>query len=430
MKILVLAFAAVLVASPLRASVPVSFDSALAAYNANRHEAARASFLRMARDGQPDAQFNLAVMQARGEGGPVQLTEAVLWMTLASEAGHGQAVDALDVITTHVPDDERAEIEDRLPSWRKDFSRQALLDKHRPLFCSDCLQSEIDARHADRDELTHLIRGGSLRVDRKRPRYPREAAIHRMVGYVELGGWLNEDGVLEAIHVLSSEPENVFENSALEALDRWEFEWLTPSESREPFPVRQTIIFKLDEFAGNYRLERRLRHDLAVGLEEVERNAMPAYRAAYTLDFIGHEVDPDHPARLIELAEMAARQGAVIAQREVARRLRVGDQVQLDLDAELFWLKQAAYAGDPVAQYQLSLRSERLGEGTARDFRAEAVAAEYVPALLAEIRREVQKTEGIQTQRLQALIEDLPRRWQRRRNDDPMLQRAFAQLER
>jgi TonB family protein len=428
MKKLALAFAAVLAAFPLWANVPASFESALSAYNADEHELAREAFLRMARDGRPDAQFNLAAMQARGEGGPVRTAESVLWMTLASDAGFGKADKALEILSERLTDEGHAWIRERLPVWRTEHSKAALFELHSPEFCEECVRPETAFRHADRDQLTHLVRNGSLRLERKRPRYPRDAASNRIVGHVEMGGWLNENGELEAPHVLSSEPEGVFENSALDAFERWEFDWLVPMEDRGGFHIHQTIQFTLNEFDSNYRLERRLRHDLAVGLDDAGENALPAYIAANTLDFIGLEVDPAHPPRLIEVAEQAARQGAVIAQLDLARRLLAGDEVQRDTDAGIFWLKQAAFAGDARAQYKLSFREEALGEEVAADFRAESVGNRYVPALLAEIRRETQERGEGHAERIARLIQSLPGPWQRRQHDDPMLQRAVATM--
>lgn len=419
MKQLVLVLAVFLAAASVRAQVPGSFNSAIEAYNAGQHESARQAFSRMARDGRADAQFNLAAMLANGQGGTSNLAEAVLWMTLSSEAGFESAEEALEVLTGMLRDDQQQAVDQKLPQWRDDYSRAALYARHAPELCADCEVEDIETSGRSRHKLSRLVRDGQLRIDRKPPRYPREAASNRTIGTVEMGAWLTEQGTLELPHILFSDPADTFDTNALKALKRWEFEWQVPPGERSGFYFIQTIDFRLNDLQDNYRLERRLRHDLGTGLESAHQNAFPAYIAANTLDFIGLEVDPGEPTRLVEIAALAARQGAVRAQLDIANRLRCGDRVHTDPEASVFWLKQAAYAGDHRAQFYLSLKEERLGKAVAEDFAAEAEAAGYAPALLAAIREQIQSEDEPDPRRLSELLEALPDSWRRHNKNAP-----------
>jgi TPR repeat protein len=56
---------------------------------------ARKLFASAAQQGQPDAMFNLGVMTAQAQGGARDMAMAYVWMTLAKEAGHQNAGNAL-----------------------------------------------------------------------------------------------------------------------------------------------------------------------------------------------------------------------------------------------------------------------------------------------------------------------------------------------
>jgi len=417
--------AMVLAASPLRAQTPASFPSALAAYNAGHHGSAREAFLRMARDGRADAQFNLAVMLAKGQGGQQELARAALWLTLSAEAGFSNAREPVEALNGMLDGDQRSFVENRLPQWRNDYSRDALFARHAPKFCADCESDAID--QIERPNAAALLRDGRLRVERTPPRYPRDAAADRIVGEVELGAWVSEQGRLALPHVLYSDPPATFDASAMRALKRWEFEWQVAPQERSDLYFRQTIEFTLEGLSGNRRLGRSLRHDLGKALESVEENASAAYVAASTLEFINLEVDPDHPERLIEIIALAARQGIVQAQLDLAERLAVGNRVEPDRQAGLFWLKRAAYHGDARAQFRLSMLEPRIGDSLAQDFGAEAISAGYTPALLSAIRAEMQKNESAPNRgRLQGLLDALPEGWLQDNRRDETIQQAEA----
>lgn len=69
------------------AQPPAAIDAALAAYEQGEWSVARKAFTRLAREGVAAAQYNLAVMQLRGEVPQPNLREALKLMTRAASGG-------------------------------------------------------------------------------------------------------------------------------------------------------------------------------------------------------------------------------------------------------------------------------------------------------------------------------------------------------
>ncbi len=55
------------------------------------------------------------------------------------------------------------------------------------------------------------------------PKYPRGNAIARKSGWVEVRFRVNQDGTVDDIQVVNSEPAGLFDSSATRAVSRWRF---------------------------------------------------------------------------------------------------------------------------------------------------------------------------------------------------------------
>lgn len=78
-----------------------------------------------------------------------------------------------------------------------------------------------------------------------RPLYPPRARLHRIEGWVDLEFTVTAEGAVEAIRVMSSSPDEIFERSAVQAAARWSF---TPGRHQSrpvAVRVRQRITFEL-----------------------------------------------------------------------------------------------------------------------------------------------------------------------------------------
>ena len=87
--------AALLLAASLPTLAAPTIDAAVAAYERGDLAAARTAFMRLAREGVPAADYNLAVMHLRGEMPHANAREALRLMTRAAEGGFVTAMVGL-----------------------------------------------------------------------------------------------------------------------------------------------------------------------------------------------------------------------------------------------------------------------------------------------------------------------------------------------
>lgn len=80
----------------------VSFERANSIYDAGGFDAAKQAYDQMARLGNADAQFNLAAMYYRGEGGPRDLQAAYAWARVASDHGQQNAAALVAKLETQL----------------------------------------------------------------------------------------------------------------------------------------------------------------------------------------------------------------------------------------------------------------------------------------------------------------------------------------
>lgn len=91
---------------------------------------------------------------------------------------------------------------------------------------------------SDSDELEPLIR--------VEPQYPAAALARRTEGYVEVELTVNPGGDVRNARVVEAEPQNVFDQAALAAVNRWRY----PADpARAPQTVRERIEFDADAAA-------------------------------------------------------------------------------------------------------------------------------------------------------------------------------------
>ncbi|PWW14202.1 MULTISPECIES: TonB family protein [Pseudidiomarina] len=72
-------------------------------------------------------------------------------------------------------------------------------------------------------------------IVRINPRYPEAAAAEGVEGYVEVEFWIGNDGKPVDIKVLKSQPEGVFDDNVIAALQRWRY---VPGKTDQPLQLR------------------------------------------------------------------------------------------------------------------------------------------------------------------------------------------------
>jgi len=75
--------------------------------------------------------------------------------------------------------------------------------------------------------------------------YPARARAQGITGQVTLNVLISEDGRVERVKVLEATPKGVFDQTAIEAIQRWEFEPATYQGEAVKVWARQTIRFDL-----------------------------------------------------------------------------------------------------------------------------------------------------------------------------------------
>lgn len=182
---------------------------------------------------------------------------------LLIEPAENNAFDALLALRNEYPEiGEIADEQRRLTSALIDHARTLLaasdleavakfLDKAAELDPASPVVRSLRAQHRAalaEAESKHVISAGALKRTREvSPEYPYEAQIRGVEGWVDVEFTIAPDGTTRDFIVRASEPESVFDRSAVEALRRWRFEPVV----RDGRAVEQRAILRL-----KYELEQ------------------------------------------------------------------------------------------------------------------------------------------------------------------------------
>ena len=91
-----------------------------------------------------------------------------------------------------------------------------------------------------------MFDGNVIPLVRVPPRYPMRAKKLRTEGYVKVGFIIDEEGFVESVEVLESEPKGIFDKAAIDAIKRWKFKAKTENGKALKQKASQVIEFKLD----------------------------------------------------------------------------------------------------------------------------------------------------------------------------------------
>lgn len=79
------------------------------------------------------------------------------------------------------------------------------------------------------------------------PNYPRRARQAKLEGYVTMHVQIRADGTVSEVEVVDSNPPRLFDQAAVEAMQRWRFRPKMVNGEPQPQQAQQTIEFKLGE---------------------------------------------------------------------------------------------------------------------------------------------------------------------------------------
>ena len=157
------------------------------------------------------------------------------------------AVLARPVMDT--PVEEAARINPLAPSvtHAPSGTREATLPRPAPLLISDLLPvhgESIGHVAAPVAELATPEPLAPMPIQMRQPIYPQNALARGTEGQVVVEFGVAIDGSVQDLHVVSAQPEDVFDQAAIQAMRGWKF--ASPSDASVPRRYRQTLVFTLN----------------------------------------------------------------------------------------------------------------------------------------------------------------------------------------
>jgi uncharacterized protein len=315
-------------------AIPVRADlySAQVAYKKGDYATAFKQFKELAEVGQPQAQLDLAVMYARGEGVDPSHVYAHAWASLASQNGESKG--------------------------------KALAEKLEPDLTPTSLRvsSEIQAKYSqatlDTRLMPHFLKGKEY-ADRDPvrpskpfiPAYPAEAQQRGIQGEAYVEFVVAPDGHTRIPRILYALPGGFFEDAVRESVMRSVY--LPARINGQPIATTVSVMYnftvpgaKISDYGG---LERRV-HDTELKAEAGDPQAQMLYGMMIAgLPQLRRTYDQALPWFL-----KAAQAGAPYAQYQIGTGLLQGRGCQCETGKGEIWLEKAAQADQSDAQVSLA----------------------------------------------------------------------------
>lgn len=175
--------------------------TALQAYEKQHYSKAKQEFAALLPLANDQAAFNLGAMAYNAEGQPRNLVSAQAYFDFAAAHKHPTAKTLADKIRPTLSATQRQQAADFLAQ----LEQQIKIKPHVAGAATAALDHQRDAIH------------------RSPPEYPKKAAQKGMFGSVTMRLLINEKGDVDAVDVLNSYPQGVFERDAIRALKRWKY---------------------------------------------------------------------------------------------------------------------------------------------------------------------------------------------------------------
>jgi TPR repeat protein len=323
-----IALAASLSPMPVRADL----YSAAQAYEKGDFAAAFGQFKELAELGQPQAQFNLAVMYARGEGVAASNTNAHAWASLAAQNGEARGKGLAD------------ELEPMLTPTSLRFSSE--------------IQAEYSQAKLNERLLPQVLRGKEY-VDRDPPRrlkpylpsYPLDAERKGIQGETYVEFVVARDGHPRMPRILYSLPSGYFEEYVRESVMRSAY--LPARINGEPISAPTSMLYNFVVKSVTIRDYGTL--EARVGATKLKAEAGdPSAQMLYGMMLAGLPQLKQTYDKAVPWFLKAAQAGAPYAQYQIGTGLLNGRGCQCDNIKGEIWLEKAAQADQSDAQVSLA----------------------------------------------------------------------------
>ena len=315
-------------------SVPAAADlvSGSVAYAKGDYTKAFADFRELAQLGQPLAEYDLAVMYAKGQGTRQSDIYAYAWASLAASNGLEKAKVLADTLRPGLaPGSEQiaADIEAQYAN--------AVLDAR--------LNPKIVENASDQDNKKRCHR-----VHTDIPPYPAAAQMRGAEGQVYVEFSVMPDGRSRNPRIIYALPTGFFEPTVRAALLHSEFAQGLPGEE----PAQCTMFYRFTlkgVTASDYPILQRYVDDTLAKAEGGD----PQAQMLYGMLLVGLPQLNKPRSSALPWFLKAARAGIPVAQYQVGYSLLKGWGCNCEENKGLDWLRRAAQAGQPDAEVTLAM---------------------------------------------------------------------------
>jgi hypothetical protein len=306
--------------------------SAQQAYAKGDYEKAFNDYRDLAQLGQPTAQYNLAIMYARGQGVRQSELNAYAWASLAADGGYPNGKQLADRLRPDLaPGSEK--IADDI---RSHYGRQALDQR---------LMPNIEAN--EMADVLERTRCSPIKVFF--PEYPIDAQDKGVQGGVSVEFTVRPDGSARNPRIVYQTPQGLFESTVRTSLLRSRFSTAVPDSK----PIHCTIYYRFTVSSApvsDYPKLNSLVHKTFISAEAGDPNAELLY--GLLLTGIPQLKRPHRDA--LPWFLKAAQAGSALAQFQVGYSLLTGWGCHCEENKGSDWLRRAAEQDQPDAQIALA----------------------------------------------------------------------------
>jgi len=328
--------ACVILATLLPLPAVADLVTASNAYAKGDYAKAFADFRELAQLGQPTAQFNLAVMYARGEGTRQSDINAYAWASLAASNGLEKAKSLADTLRPRLaPGSEQiaADIEAQ-------YTNAVLDARLNPKIVEDAAQEGNKRR--------------CFPLHANIPPYPTEARTRGVEGQVYVEFSVMPDGRSRHPRIIYAVPQGFFEPTVRTALLHSEFGSGLAGEE----PVQCTIFYRFalnGVSASAYPTLQRYVNDTLTKAQGGD----PQAQMLYGMLLVGLPQLNKPRSSALPWFLKSAQAGIPVAQYQVGYSLLKGWGCSCEENKGLDWLRRAAQGGQPDAEVTLAMYALR-----------------------------------------------------------------------
>lgn len=300
------------------------------------------SFETLAKFGNADAMYNLAVMSLHGKGTNKSLPKAYAWFMLASEFGAQDAEQTAQLVKQRYTDP--YVLDDMYEAMQKTYAYQVIADKYFP----HSLQAL--------SPLKNLKKSKDIQ-----PKYPIQAVRKGLEGWVWAEFDIDKSGAVTNISIIDSHPKNIFTSSLINALSRWRYKTNTPVQNRSL--TYHFTTYKGEQYKKTLQSQRKqYQNDIIKHVDAAEKgNANIQYYISQWLSSDKYNASKllkyhwrDNNAAM-SLLFAAAKNNSPFAQYKLGTGLLNKGNTITNQRIGLNWLIVAAEQNMAPAQYQLAL---------------------------------------------------------------------------